>query len=443
MASSRARIGGQPAQQLVDHRLGACLLRAGQPPRGELDRVEPPRHVVEQLLAVDARVLGQHRGGVHQVADALGGGGRRAAAVAFEQPAQAAPQRALHRGRCDPHRLALVDQRPVVGERPQPPPVVGMGARHARGGEAGQLGRRRAPAGGRGRGVGHDGTEFRDQRRQGQRSRRPRDRQVTRLLRLKVLVARAASERPAVTGHLRRRTVVTRRPRPRRTRTITRHRAGTHRHRRAVTRRPRTGLAGAPPPAAAIASRQPAPSSRRRHHAGTHLDRRTVVTRRSRASHTGASAGTARQPPRPANRRHPPLADRPPDVSRHRRHHRRHRRHPPAADRRRTVAGVRHARRRAPHRRRHRRPSARRPRPPGPPPPAAGCAPARRDRHPARHRRPDAAPPPAQRHRTAPAGPPAVGPGRDRWARGPSGSASGSGRGGPSSSSRNRLGCSS
>ena len=91
------------------------------------------RDVLDQLLPIGVGVLGEHGGGVHQVADALRGPGRRGAAVPFQQPAQAAAQGALHRGRGDLDRLALVDQRPVVGERPQAPPLVGVGAGHAGG----------------------------------------------------------------------------------------------------------------------------------------------------------------------------------------------------------------------------------------------------------------------------------------------------------------------
>ena len=65
------------------------------------------------------------------------GAGRRGAAVPFEQPAQAAPQGALHGGRGDPDGLAGLGERAVVGERAQAPPGVGARAPHPGGGQPG------------------------------------------------------------------------------------------------------------------------------------------------------------------------------------------------------------------------------------------------------------------------------------------------------------------
>jgi hypothetical protein len=78
MAMSRARVLRDPADQPVQHRLGPVPLAAGQPAGGQLDGVEAFGHIGHQRRPVDGRVGGEHRRGVHQVADALLGGRRRA-----------------------------------------------------------------------------------------------------------------------------------------------------------------------------------------------------------------------------------------------------------------------------------------------------------------------------------------------------------------------------
>ena len=133
-------------------------------------------------LPVDVRVLGEHGGGVHEVADALGGTGRRRAAVAFQQPAQAAPERALHRGRRHGDRFALVDQWPAVGQRTQPPPLVRVRAGHSGGGQPGQLRGGRVTAGRCRVRRHHGGTQLGHQRRQRQPARRPAHRQLQQLV---------------------------------------------------------------------------------------------------------------------------------------------------------------------------------------------------------------------------------------------------------------------
>jgi hypothetical protein len=131
---------------------------------------------------------------VHQIADPLRRAGRGGAAVAFQQPAQAAPHRALHRGRRHLHRFAVVDERPVVGQPAQPPPVVRVRAGHPGSREAGQLGSGGAAAGRCRVRSNHDGTQLRHERRQRERPRQDPDRQLP----LPTLIPSAAAS--AVSG---------------------------------------------------------------------------------------------------------------------------------------------------------------------------------------------------------------------------------------------------
>ena len=119
MASARSR--SRPASQRAE----------------QLDRVEAFGHVGHQRGPVDGGVGGEHRRGVHQVADALLRGRRRAAAVPLQQPAQAAPAHAVHGGRGDRDRRRR--GRRAAGRRRAPAaPTTVPGRRRAR---------RRRPAG--------------------------------------------------------------------------------------------------------------------------------------------------------------------------------------------------------------------------------------------------------------------------------------------------------
>ena len=143
-----ARVAASQPISLSTICLGAVPLPAGRASgRGSSICVEPVGHIRDELRpGSTAASLGEHRGGVHQVAD------RPARPTGGSLPpcrssSQRRPHRsdALHRGRVTRTGSPSSTSGAVVGERAQPPPLVRVGARHPGRGQPGELRGGRAP----------------------------------------------------------------------------------------------------------------------------------------------------------------------------------------------------------------------------------------------------------------------------------------------------------